>query len=257
MNYADEIDNYLFGHLSAQQMRDFEAQIGSDAALAAAVEQHRTEHEAMRQLRHEALRQRMKTWDAGSKAEAATATHKPETGMTAHRGGRFRYLQWAVAASFLFAAAWFLLRNPQPDAVRLAMDYHPTQQETKRAGNDSSDPLEQALQLLKKGEAQGLTQIEQLPPDHPRYAEVPLFKSDYYFVQKNYAQVIALCTPLARQTENKDLRQEAEWRIALAFLADEGVEGASFKEWMKRIRQEGSDHLYHSEAAELAEKTGL
>jgi hypothetical protein len=252
--HFDEIEDYLFGDLSENKKTELETAMLQDPATARAVEQQRTEHEAMRLLRQEALRAQMRTWTAGG-ATQATAAAAPDVPMTAVRGGawnRLRLFQMAIAACFVLVAAWFLLRPDSVNTAQLAMNHYPALPENLRAADAPADPLDDALALLRQNDPHALSLLQQIPATHSKYSLMPLLEAHYYFYQKDYASAIARCqSVLDNPASAADLRQEAEWCLALAALAKEGKEGALFKRTMASIQAAGATHLRAKKAADL------
>lgn len=104
------IERYLLGELSNDELQAFEAAIHADPALAEQVSQHR---EMLQRL--DALRLRNNVKAALSQQEAAVAQKK-----TMPRSSR----AWAIAAALmaLLAAVWFFRQNQRPAAPEMAKE---------------------------------------------------------------------------------------------------------------------------------------
>jgi hypothetical protein len=261
--YFDAIESYLLGYLSADKKAAFEAEIAANPALAQAVEQQRTEHAAMQQLRREAMRAKMRTWQAGG-AETTATTSTATLSEAERQAGtplkitwsRTRFIQMAVAACFALLGAWFFLRPEVStgDNFAIANNLYPGWPENMRDVNTPADPLDAAVDALKKQNAAGLSLLDQVPADHPLYATIPLLKSDFYFRQKQYDQAMALSRQTANTAMDKNIREGAEWRLALALLAKNGPDATEFKTVFDSILRAGEAHFHHKDAVKLQQQ---
>lgn len=212
----EKLEQYLRGELSPEASARFKERIEQDAALAQAVADRRLAQLALRKTVRKEVR---------AKAAAALAAHqkrKPTLSVVP------RYLIAAGIASILALGAWYFTPATAASANELFADNFtmPTAPALRSASTPQDSSWQVVLRLYRGEDFMALE-----PP-------ITLLLQDSSFQRKDQARFLLGASYLAEEnakaaisllqevTSNSSLHQDAEWYLALAFLAAENTEAA-------------------------------
>jgi tetratricopeptide (TPR) repeat protein len=221
----DRIEAYLLGQMSAADATAFEQALQLDEKLAQEVAMQRLEHRTMELLHREALRANMQQWKAEAAEEDTAESARPGLKVVPMKSSGRLFFRLAAAASITlvlgFFARQFFMAGPGNEAMAMA-EFGFT--ESTFRGNDT-DLLAPAYEALAKKEYRtALTLLEQIQKDY-QAATVLNLRGECHFYLREYAQAASLYQQLLQSNPTDgDLREKAEWRLALSYLAQGGQE---------------------------------
>ena len=247
----DLIEAYLFGQMSSDEAVAFEQKIRQDKDLALELEMQRLEHRTMELLHREALRADMQQWKAeADMEEKASENNTGSKGMTATFSRKMFYRLAAAASITLvlgFFARQFFLGGASNESMAMA-EFGYT--ESMARGTDT-DPLTPAYNAMnQKNYRSALTQLEQIQKDY-QPATVLNLRGECHFYLKEYSEASALYRLLLQSNPDADLREKAEWRLLLSYLA-EGKQDAEVKRLLDKVI--GGKGQFEAKARELKKK---
>lgn len=156
MDYFQEIDNYIWGNLSPDEMKAFELRMKEDNALSEKVAMQRRELEWMGKMEEAYWLKEMKAWreemrtdtqqevKGSAKGTTPTATEALPTDKAAGRSKSAvlkRILPWSVAATvaILIGVFWLLPSDPSFSAAQQAVIPAPIESIERSSGIESQD----------------------------------------------------------------------------------------------------------------------
>jgi len=154
MDYFQEIDNYIWGHLSPEEMKAFELQMKEDNALSEKVAMQRRELELISKMEEAYWLKEMKAWkeevqtdeqqETQKSAEGTTPIATEATDKTAERpkGAVLRrILPWSIAATIAILIGFFWLLPSDPSFSVAQQAVIPAQIESieRSSGTEAQD----------------------------------------------------------------------------------------------------------------------
>ncbi len=238
-----KIDRYLLrGQMPPAERQSFEAELAADAALRAAVEEHRQVLEAVDLLVYDHI--------------VDVYVAQPEIATVAKHIPLYRRLiPAAVAASLLLFAGWGTQRYAQgnfSNAALVATAYQPLPPNAT-LGTAGDHALREGFNAYKKKDyAAAIAFFKTIDATDTHAAEASLYAGYAYFEMKNYAQA----TPLfAAAAQNKTglFAENAAWHEILALLADGKSGTPDFQTKLARIAG-NPQHSFNGAAVALVKK---
>ncbi len=238
----DAIENYLFGHQTDVEKLAFEQNLAENIALKEALKLHQLEHRAMELETRADLKSKLDDWKA----------QKFESKKTS----RFRSMRYALAAAASIALIMgsFFILNPSNDKRWIEHSFEATVSSNREiesgAEEDLLAPARKAMQDQDYRRAISLLEAIKSPDQQDR-AQMLLIES--YFRSENYdAAIPILKTRAADETSHALLRHQAEWLIALNYLAQEKTI-AEGRHLLSQIAN-NPDHSHAKDALKLQKK---
>lgn len=249
----DRIEAYLLGQMPSTEVAAFEQEIGQDDTLAREVDRQRLEHRAMELLLREELRNNLQLWKAEEdKAGVASESSTGAKTVSLHASRRLIF-RIAAAASIALLIGFFARQffSGSTNYETLAMAQFDDTAVTIRGANDT-DPFTPAYQAIaQKDYPAALIQLERVPKDYAP-ATVLNLRGECYFRLRQYSQAVATYQQLLQsKPADGDLREKAEWRLLLSYLAQGGpqaeverlldkviAEGGQFADKAQQVRAE-------------------
>ncbi len=244
----DRIEDYLFGRMSEAEKKAVEDEMAENKELAADLALHKLEHRAMELLAQQELKANLDSW----KEERSGAGQ--QEAKVVSLAARRRFLQYAAAACALLLAGffvWFWL-GKGPDDAALASRYFDETSITNRS-NTSGLPatLLPALQALQNKEYDRAVDLLGNITDSNFVTSARLLQGEAYFLKKDYSEAVTSFQSVIRQGEPILDVHEAEWRLALTYLAL-GYKGPEFTDLLNRISND-REHSHYPNAVALKE----
>jgi hypothetical protein len=232
----DNIDAYIWNLLSDDERQTFEKTVAANEDLRAELALRQLENEAFQLADKDQLRAKMKAWRAEEETtDAVIETAETETKVVPIHQGRvawFTPMRWAAAAAIallmVFGGRYWATANYGSDALASAFE--------GKTGSDA--PF--------YGSSGTVTTVD---------AEALLKQAQSAYQAKNYDQATQIYqTILADKSVDINHREEAEWKLLMALMADKKANAASGFETLLAQMVKDSSHKYHKPALELNEK---
>jgi tetratricopeptide (TPR) repeat protein len=234
----DRIETYLFGQMNANDASAFEQETKNDKELAAELEQHRLEHRAMELLLQQELRANLNDWK--SEKESLQQSGSTTTKVVSMGSAR-KWFQLAAAASVALLLGFFvrsLFFADGSDFNQLAMEQFGSNVPSVRG---ETMPLSAIYDLMaQKQYRQALEMISSgtIVADAPILADL---RGECQFLLKDYTAAAMTYTQLlSTPALASDLRENAEWRLALSYLAQENKQEDARSQLEKIIAADGT-----------------
>lgn len=243
----DKAEAYVLGILPPDERTAFEQELTKDSNLATEVQLLRLEHDAMRILEQDDLRQQMAVWSMQKKEmESSGAKIVPMQ----KRRSLVRPL--AVAASFLvlMVAGWSVIQYNYGSNA-LGNDFMLTTTLSDRSNIAPSNPLIDALDAMEsKNYADAVRILDEL--DDTIYAErALLLKAEVYVVNQDWEKAILTYEQIIRDGANTSIVQNAERNLAATYL--QMGNKTSAKQLLSKIA-DNPQHLHQADALQLLKK---
>lgn len=243
----DKAEAYVLGILPPDERTAFEQELTKDSNLATEVQLLRLEHDAMRILEQDDLRQQMAVWSMQKKEmESSGAKIVPMQ----KRRSLIRPL--AVAASFLvlMVAGWSVIQYNYGSSA-LGNDFMLTTTLSDRSNIAPSNPLIDALDAMETRKyADAVRILDEL--NDTSYAErALLLKAEVYVVNQDWEKAILTYEQIIRSAINISIVQNAERNLAATYLQIGNKTAA--KQLLNKIA-DNPQHLHHADALQLLKK---
>jgi hypothetical protein len=243
-----KIDPFLWKFLPEDEHNRLQQEMRDNPEFLAEVVKRKLEHEVIKQMKRDALQEKMKQWDAEKKSETASEVEDEqpsEAGTSTHEIPQIappvvkrlvpsrRLMYWAMAASFTLLVSFYWIKTNN-DGVKVSNSFYVT------------------LDAMPKDDdiiTGGIGQISDF-----ELAEKAYKSNDFEGMIVIYKKKL---TEIAKNTEgslfDKKIEQYTEWRLILAYLAAKQSDNTELNALLKK-KVENPDHLYHQEAVELNKK---
>lgn len=253
----DRIDAYLFGKLNPEEKNAFEMELQVDEQLRHNLAIHTLEHNAMKLALQDQLKTQMKAWQETSLNNLA-----PESGIGEEK--KIRYLNWrnlSIAASVLLILGFFCQRWTQANFSNIALlnegNFNSVAilraanlQQTIPGRRDAVVPIEVLYAAINDKNFQKADQLLQ-QIDTTNYS-LAMARASVAFGLKDYSTAIDNLQIAIQQPDANTLgRQEAEWQLAMMYLAA-GQESTAITK-LKQIASK-PNHDYQSNAVQMLKK---
>lgn len=280
---CDAIERYLLGQMPDDERTAFEAQLAADPVLAAQFARQQREHTALQVLVDDHLRAKLNDWKkqyplrdsflhryriplgiGGLLLLAALWSvlpfgqkKEPDAPKKSHQPTEQPIAQTTPPIPAPDTPADTPPSPPQklparpPQYLALAAELReparfPT--DNLRHDDDTLDVLDSALlDLSERRFGQGLARLRAIPPEHPRYPDVPYFQGLAHYEQGAFGKAV----PFLKNAANTPAylyAEQAEWYLTLAYL-----HLGQIKSCQARARQIAADdgHTYREQAQKL------
>ncbi|MEY4903859.1 MAG: hypothetical protein RLZZ292_1674 [Bacteroidota bacterium] len=245
-NNFDTIEKYLYNQMLATERAAFETSLKSNPLLQKEVAQQRLEHDAMRQLTENRLREKMKDW-----MQQPNITLSNEAIIVPFY--QRKIVRYAAAASLLLGAFWIYTQlSPSQNGAQLAMQRFENPSFSQyRGGTDTPTTFDTLSNLVvqKKYDA-ALAQLSKQNTSIFDF-ETQLLKATCLFQLQRYQEAAPIYRQLIATPNLKpNTISEMEWNLALTLLAEKGKENQEFKTLLQKIKAD-PNHFGYSKANEL------
>ncbi len=234
----DRIETYLFGQMNANDAAAFEQEAQNDKALAAELEQHKLEHRAMELLLQQELASNLTDWKA---EKESLQQSESTTTKVVSIGNTRKWFQIAAAASValmlgFFVRSFFFTGDIASD--QLAMEQFGSNVPSVRGEKLPLDAVYDLMGQKKYQQAIDMISSGTIVADAPVLADL---RGECQFLLKDYAAAALTYTQLLTMPAlASDLRENAEWRLALSYLAQENKQEDARLQLEKIIAADGS-----------------
>jgi len=217
----DRIEAYLIGQMPSAEAAAFEQEISQDADIALEVEQQRLEHRAMELLLREELQSQMQQWKAEKEQEETEAGTGASAKVVPINTSRRLIFRLAAAASVALLIGFFSRQFffSSPDYETLAMENFGSSSVNMRS--DAQDLLSPVYQAMnQKDYLAALAQIDILPSGYQPLTILNLRGECYFYLHQYQQSANAYQQILQSGSVDGDLREKAEWRLLLSYMAN-------------------------------------
>lgn len=240
----DRIEQYLEDELSAEDRKQFERDLETDAALKADFNHHLKAHEAVELLVKRDLEDHIQSWQKANPISDITAK-------------KFRLIPgfkvWRIAAAVvILIVTVFLLRNisATKSPAALASDYY--QMPTlpgERSGDGRITQLIEGYQAFKQKDFTGaITAFKTITENDPIF-----FEAQYYLGHSLYQlgkyQEAGAAFKTGTQSTDKRVKESAEWYLVLNYLKIQPQPAPFHEQFQKILKDE--NHYFHTKAQDL------
>jgi hypothetical protein len=235
----DRIEAYLLGQMPPEVADRFEQEMAADQSLAAEVGQQELEHRAMELLLREELQSQMLQWKAEKEQEEAGTGTGPAAKVIPINTSRRLVFRLAAAASVALLIGFFSRQfffSPT-DYESLAMENFGSSSANMRS--DAQNPLSPVYQAMNQKDYPGaLAQLDRLPAGYQPLTVLNL-RGECHFYLHQYPQSAASYQQILQSgSADGDLREKAEWRLLLSYVADKNQQ-AKVDSLLERVIAEG------------------
>jgi hypothetical protein len=246
MNTKDDnrIEDYLYGRMSAEEQRSFEADTQTDSELKEETQLAKMEQQALQLLAEQELRRSMKDW----KAEKNTTEAKV---VSLNRRRMFTRLAAAASVLLLIGLPLFWA-NQNYSSSALSVEGLAVNATADRGNIPPENPMGEALQLYaEEGAAEAQAFLGTLSGTAFEN-QARLLSAKIQAQTGAYEEAIEDAQAITgAESVDMLLRQEAEWVLANVYLAM--GEDAEAKARLSRIAAQPT-HLKQKEATELLQR---
>ncbi len=251
----DKIEAYLFNQMTAEEKNNFEAEVEVNTTLAKELKFQKAEHQAMKLLLRDKLKNQMSQWHNEVKVVSENPVESVTKVVKMDTTRRNRFFRLSLAASVLlviglFANFWV---NDNLSDAALAGDYFKATYTARTGGTvpASSEVLAPGLEAM---EAENYTKAVELfsQVTDGNYQETALIlKGESYFQLEEYQNSVEVFQEVITNNATPLNVEKAEWKLLLSQLI---VGNDDTSETLKNTILNNPDHSYYPQAVELDEK---
>lgn len=234
--FITRIENYLNGQLSADQKRQFEAELSSNPELSRLFRQHKYFLDGIQ----------------GMKMQAFTKTFAPASRSTpVPRRTKF-FIPVLITAMLVIIAIVYFVTRP-PESQRLAKEYYSTPlAELSRSDSDAENvDYKAGMEAFdRKSWDAAIFAFDKIDASHPSYSQVRYFKGHALVGGRKYTEASSLFLEIAKQ--KGQYQEQAEWNLVITELFM-NAPNAEIIEKVKAIENQPK-HFYRENARELLQQ---
>lgn len=247
MSYMNQIDEYILGKLSPNEVQEFRQQLLIDSNLADEVKKREIILGGLEALGNEKMRDRIKAVRKEMLEEASNNTLGRERSRSL-----FIWLSAAAAIFVLYWAGWHFLNPATINAETIfAETYSPYLEDFGSRGSNSTKNYLQAVTSYEaKNYADAIPLLENILKVEPQNSEVELILGDCLLsINKTEEAIEHFNAVIARKTSLYN--DPAQWFLALSYLKQNKIEACQ-KTLQTLIQDPQAD--YYKEAKALLAK---